>query len=101
MSPETYTQVYDAIVTAIRRVDPQMKFVGSWRLGGTSASATYFEYFLNPKNHKPGIPLDMISYHFYASPSADQTPEVKQFTCWIRPPVSWMSVGFIQDIRRA
>ena len=29
----------------------------------------FFEYFLNPANHKPGIPLDMISYHFYASPA--------------------------------
>jgi len=25
----------------------------------------YFEYFLDPKNHAPGIPLDMISYHYY------------------------------------
>jgi len=39
-----------------------------------------FEYFLNPKNHQPGIPLDMISYHFYAVPTADQTPDVQQYT---------------------
>jgi len=30
---------------------------------------------LNHKNHKPGIPLDMISYHFYASPALDQRLE--------------------------
>jgi len=25
----------------------------------------YVEYFLNPLNHQPGIPLDYFSYHFY------------------------------------
>ena len=86
MSPETYTRVYDAIVSAIRRVDPQMKFMGV-ALAGTSPDLflqenvpAYFEYFLNPKNHKPGIPLDMVSYHFYANPSADQSSEAQQHT---------------------
>jgi len=32
-----------------------------------------FEYFLDPRNHRPGTPLDMISYHFYATPSADES----------------------------
>jgi hypothetical protein len=99
MSPETYTRVYDAIVTAIRHVEPKMKFVGL-ALAGTSPDIFlmenlpgYFEYFLNPKNHKPGIPLDMVSYHFYADPSADQSPEVQQYT------VFEQATGFINSVR--
>jgi hypothetical protein len=30
------------------------------------SSLGWFEYFLNHSNHAPDIPLDMISYHFYA-----------------------------------
>jgi hypothetical protein len=70
MSPQFYTALYDAVVTAIRKVDPRIKFVGL-ALGGTSTHPEFFEYFLNHANHKPGIPLDMISYHFYAVPPAD------------------------------
>lgn len=32
----------------------------------------FLDYILNPANHKPGIPLDYISYHFYASPTRSQ-----------------------------
>ena len=64
-TPEQYTARYDAIVAAIRKVAPRMKFVGV-SVAYPSGDARMFEYFLNPKNHKPGIPLDMISYHFYA-----------------------------------
>ena len=49
MTPQIYTRVYDVIVEAVHRVDPQIKFVGL-ALGGTSKD--YFEYFLNHKNHK-------------------------------------------------
>src|SRR5215472_3664996 len=62
MSPETYTALYDAVVEAIRRVDPGMKFVGL-ALAETLLSKypvnppRFFEYFLDPKHHKPDIPL--------------------------------------------
>ena len=71
MTPETYTKIYDAVVESIRRVAPQTKFVGL-ALAQPSLHPEQFEYFLNPKNHKPGIPLDFISYHFYAVPTGDQ-----------------------------
>ena len=74
MSAQEYTSFYDAVVTAIRKVDPRIKFVGL-ALADPSSHPEYFEYFLNHKNHKPGIPLDMISYHWYASPALDQRPE--------------------------
>ena len=96
MTPQTYTRVYDAIVEAVHRVDPQIKFVGL-ALGGTTKD--YFEYFLNHKNHKPGIPIDMISYHFYAVPTADQTPDIMQFTYWEQADHFLDVVGYIQDIR--
>jgi hypothetical protein len=106
MSPETYTRVYDAIVSSIRRVEPQMKFVGV-ALAGTSPNIFlvenvpgYFEYFLNPKNHKPGIPLDMISYHFYASPTADQSPEVEQYTFFDQASGFLNSVRYLESIRQ-
>jgi hypothetical protein len=66
MSPQQYTMRYDAIVAAIREVQPNMKFVGL-ALGGPTELPQYFEYFLDRRHHKPGVPLDMISYHFYAS----------------------------------
>ena len=78
-TPEQYTARYDAIAGAIHKVAPQMKFVGM-ALAGPSQVPKFFEYFLNPNNHKPGIPLDMISYHFYASPQPDETPEIQQHT---------------------
>lgn len=106
MSPETYTKAYDAIVSSIRRVEPQMKFVGI-ALAGTSPNIyldenvpAYFEYFLNPKNHKSGIPIDMISYHFYASPSADQSPEVQQYTLFDQAANFFRSVRGIDLIRQ-
>jgi len=106
MSPETYTRVYDSIVSAIRRVDPQMKFMGV-ALAGTSPNIflsenvpAYFEYFLNPKNHKPGIPIDMISYHFYAGPSADQDPEVQQYTFFDQAAGFLNSVRYLDAIRQ-
>lgn len=33
-----------------------------------------YRYFLNHSNHAPGIPLDMISYHFYASSKTRTNP---------------------------
>ena len=65
-TPEQYTARYDAIAGAIHKVSPKTKFIGlamAW-----ANRFNYYEYFLNPKNHRPGIPLDMISYHFYANP---------------------------------
>jgi hypothetical protein len=96
MTPQTYTRVYDAVVEAIHRVDPQIRFVGH-DLAGTSID--YFEYFLNHKNHKPRFPIDRISYHFYSRPTDDQTPEVAQYTCWEQADYFLEVVEYIQNIR--
>ncbi len=99
MTPEQYTARYDAIAGAIKRVAPQMKFVGL-ALAMPSDNPRMFEYFLNPKHHKPGIPLDMISYHFYASPSADQTPNIQQYTFFEQADRFLATVRYVEEIRQ-
>ena len=78
-TPEDYTRRYDAIVTGIRKVSPNTKFMGL-ALAFTGANPRYYEYFLNSKNHNPGIPLDFISFHFYATPALDETLDGWQHT---------------------
>ena len=82
-TPEQYVERYDAIVAAVRKVVPDMKFVGL-ALSDPEMAPRMFEYFLDPSNHKPGIPLDYISFHVYAAPSADQTLDQWQFTFFDR-----------------
>lgn len=67
-TPEQYTKLSDAVIAAVRKVSPNTKFVG---LSLAFGRPEYFEYWLNPENHRPGTPLDMMAYHFYAIPAAD------------------------------
>lgn len=78
-SPVEYTKFYDAVVTAMRKVDPDIKFMA---LGSAHplGHGEMYEYFLNPKNHAPGIPIDFLSYHFYASPPASEPMSAMQYT---------------------
>jgi hypothetical protein len=78
-TPEDYARRYDAIVEGIRKVSPDTKFMGL-ALAAPGRDPRYFEYFLNPRNHKPGIPLDFISFHFYATPAMDETLDGWQHT---------------------
>jgi len=78
-TPEDYTLRYDAMVEGIRKVSPNTQFMGL-ALAAPGLNPKYFEYFLNPKNHKPGIPLDYISFHFYASPAKDEGLDQWQHT---------------------
>ncbi len=98
-TPEQYTARYDAIAGAIRAVAPQMKFVGL-ALADPGKAPRFFEYFLDPKHHRAGIPLDMISYHFYATPTAGQTPEVWQYTFWDQADRFMNVVYYIEAIRK-
>jgi len=99
MTPETYTRVYDAVVGAIRKENPGMKFVGL-ALAAPSKAPEYFEYFLDPQHHQPGIPLDMISYHFYATPAPDETGEVQPYTFFERADHFLDVVRYIDAIRQ-
>jgi hypothetical protein len=97
--PKEYTERYDAIVEAIRAVDPDIKFVGM-SLAMPSLNPQFFEYFLDPRNHKPGIPLDMISYHFYASPAPDETLDVEQHTYFAQANGFINTVRYVETIRK-
>jgi hypothetical protein len=95
---ETYTHLYDQVVMAIKKVQPDMKFVGLALAIPTEPH--YFEYFLDHRNHQPGVPLDFISYHFYAIPAADESPEVEQFTYFDQADGFLKSVRYIESIRK-
>ena len=99
MTPEQYTARYDAIVEGIHRASPETRFMGM-ALAMPSLSPQYFEYFLNHKNHRPGIPLDYISYHFYATPLAGQDLESWQYTFFDQAAGFLNSVRYIESIRK-
>lgn len=99
MTPEQYTARYDAIVAAIRKVAPRMKFVGL-ALAEPGKNPRMFEYFLNPQNHQRGTPLDMISYHFYATPTDDQAADVQQYTFFTQADRFLDVVRYIEEIRQ-
>jgi hypothetical protein len=99
MTPEQYTARYDAIVSAIHAVSPDTKFVGL-ALAMPSRVPNYFEYFLNHSNHHAAIPLDFISYHFYASPGKGQTIDNWQYTFFDQADGFLNSVRYIEAIRK-
>lgn len=98
-TPEEYTKNYDAIVGALHTVDPKMKFVGL-ALAYPERNPAMFEYFLNHANHKPGIPLDMISYHFYATPTREQTVNDWQYSFFDQAERFIVATRFIESIRK-
>lgn len=97
-TPETYTRIYDAVVSSIRKVSPETKFVGMAL--AYPDRPEWFEYFLNPAHHKAGIPLDMISYHFYAGGSIQQGSAVMQYTFFDQADGFLKEVKFIDNIRK-
>jgi hypothetical protein len=105
-TPEQYTARYDAIVSAVREVAPQTRFIGmalagpSPNLGPDFDTLPYFEYFLNHKNHRPGIPLDMISYHAYVQPAPDENLSADSFTFFDQADAFLREVRYVEAIRR-
>ncbi len=98
-TPEQYTERYDAIVEGIRSVSPDTKFMGM-ALEAPRDNPHYFEYFLDPANHKADIPIDYISYHFYAIPTARQTISDWQYTYFDQVDGFLTAVRYIEDIRK-
>jgi hypothetical protein len=99
MTPKQYTDRYDAIVSAIHAVSPDTKFMGL-ALADPSANPEMFSYFLNPANHRPGTPLDYISYHFYASPTRDETLDNWQYTFFNQADRFLATTRYIDAIRQ-
>ncbi|CAF2424843.1 unnamed protein product [Rotaria sp. Silwood2] len=75
MTVEYYTRAYDAVIQGIRRHtnNYDMKYVGMALEYHNEFD--WYRYFLNHSNHAPDIPLDMISYHFYAIGSSRIDPQ--------------------------
>lgn len=99
MAPETYTHAYDAIVAELQKVQPGTKFIGT-ALALPGLRPDYFEYFLNPNNHRAGVPLEYISYHFYAVPTPDETLEIQQHTVFAHTDGFLNTVRYVEAIRK-
>ena len=97
-TPQQYTRRYDAIVTAIHKISPKTKFLGL-ALAFPEDGVKYFEYFLNHKNHRSGIPLNFISFHFYASPALSEGPNNWQYTFFDQAKGFLASTRYIIAIR--
>ncbi len=96
---ETYTRIYDVIVKALKQVSPGTKFIGI-SLAFTS-NPFYFEYFLNSKNHQPGIEPEGISYHFYGTPSwEDQALSGYRYTFFEKADAFLEKVKYVENIRK-
>ncbi|RWX60187.1 glycosyl hydrolase family 39 [Mesorhizobium sp. M4B.F.Ca.ET.089.01.1.1] len=98
MTPEIYTKLYDQVVLAMRKVQPDLKFVGM-SLAYPSMNPRFFEYFLDRNNHEPGIPLDYIAYHFYAGPTPEESPEVHGYTFFNQAEKFLTTVRYVENIR--
>lgn len=99
ISPEYYTKIYDAVVLALKEVSPETKFIGMSLAHETDPE--WFEYFLNPANHKPGITLEGISYHFYGTPDNSKQPiSTYQYSFFNQANGFLDKVRFIENIRK-
>ena len=98
-TPAQYTASYDAIVGRLHAIDPKMKFVGL-ALAFPETHPEMMEYFLDHTKHKAGIPLDMISYHFYATPTREQTVDHWQYTFFDQADKFLVAVRYIEAIRK-
>lgn len=98
-TPQEYTKFYDSVTAAMRKVDPDIKFVGL-ALAQPSKSPEMFEYFLNPANHRKGAPLDFVSYHFYATPTPDQKLDDWQYTFFDQAEGFLNTVRYVEAIRK-
>src|SRR5579863_7346374 len=98
-TPKQYAERYDAIVGGIRAISPKTQFIGL-ALADPRGRPDFFEYFLNKANHKPGIPLDWISYHFYAVPEAGETIDDWQYTFFSQADGFIDNVKYVETIRK-
>jgi hypothetical protein len=96
--PSEYARFYDIVSTAMRKVDPNLKFMAiAEAIPGNNPDM--FEYFLNPAHHQAGIPLDFITYHFYATPTPDQTIHEWQYTFFDQASGFLNTVRYINEIK--
>ncbi len=98
-TPEQYVAEYDAIVGRLHALDPQMKFVGL-ALAFPERNPDMVEFFLDHRHHREGVPIDMVSYHFYAAPRFEQTVESWQFSFFDQADRFLATMRYADAIRR-
>jgi hypothetical protein len=98
-TPEQYVRRYDAIVEGVRKVSPQTQFVGL-SLANPAENVEMIHHFLDPAHHRPGIPLDWISYHFYAIPATGETINEWQYSLFHQAQGFADQVRIVDSIRR-
>lgn len=99
ISPQLYTRIYDAVVSALKKISPETRFVGI--SVAFEDNPDWFEYFLNPKNHRPEVSPDWISYHFYSGPDFhDQNIDCYQYTFFNKAREFLAKVRYIENIRK-
>ena len=80
LTVEQYTRLYDAVVEAIRKIDPHVEFFGPEVVGAQNV-IPWARYFLNHKNHSPGVPISWFSLHNYVVAKNDPNDwQSKYFT---------------------
>jgi hypothetical protein len=99
LTPEEYVQFYDATVNAVREVSPTMKFAGPALGGATTDRPRYLFYFMDRKNHAPGIPIDMVTYHFYSLGVSDETSETMTHTMFEQADRLLTAARYIESMR--
>ena len=95
---EDYTREYDAIVEAVQNISPDTRFMGL-SLAQPASHLDLVQYFLNPSNHLPGIPIDYISYHFYAVPGPQETIDQWQYSLFQQVDQFLSTVAAVETIR--
>ncbi|HTV08276.1 MAG TPA: hypothetical protein VMD97_04445 [Candidatus Aquilonibacter sp.] len=98
-TPQQYVTEYDAVVTRLHAIDPKMKFVGL-ALAFPEREPDMVEYFFNHQHHKAGVPIDMVSYHFYASPRFEQTVDSWQYSFFDQADGFLATMRYADAIRR-
>lgn len=98
-TPEQYTKFYDAVSTAMLKIDPTIKFMAV-ALASPGHGADMFEHFLNPAHHSGGAPIDFITYHFYAVPADKETIDHWQYTFFDQEEGFLNTVRFVEEIRK-
>ena len=98
-TPEAYTRFYDAVTEAMLKVDPNLKFM-ALALAQPSKNPDMFEYFLNPAHHRKGAPMDFITYHFYATPTAEESLDDWQYTFFNQEEGFLNTVRYVETIRK-
>lgn len=98
-SAQDYTKRYDAIVQAVQNVSPDTQFM-AMALGAPASDLDFIRYFLDPSNHLPDIPIDFISYHFYAVPGLQETLDDWQYSLFQQADQFLNTVASVETIRK-